>query len=207
MTTVTALFDTHEHAMVAAEQLQALGVAPADISILANNADAWYPGSTIDQEVVGGILTGAGTGAALGGAGGLLAGLGLLTIPGIGPVVAAGWLAATGLGALAGAAAGGAAGGVVGAMVGAGLTESEAHLYAEGVRRGGSIVSARVAEAKAAHVASALQQAGAADLTQREASWRDEGWMRFDPDADAWRDSKLAKERERLDRARDKAPS
>jgi len=68
MTTVTALFDTRDHAMAAAEQLQGLGITPADISIIANNADEWHPGAVIDEEVTGGILTGVGAGAALGGA-------------------------------------------------------------------------------------------------------------------------------------------
>ena len=206
MTTVTALFDTRDHAMAAAEQLQGLGITPADISIIANNADEWHPGAVIDEEVTGGILTGVGAGAALGGAGGLLAGLGLLTIPGIGPVVAAGWLAAASVGVLAGAAAGGAAGGMVGALVGAGLTENEAHLYAEGVRRGGTLVSARMNEARVAQAETVLREAGAVDLAERETTWREEGWMHFDPHADAWRGDRLAKERERLDQVRDNAP-
>jgi hypothetical protein len=66
---------------------------------------------------------------AVGGAVGLLAGLGLLAIPGIGPVVAAGWLVST----AAGAAAGGATGGLIGALTQAGVSEEDAHVYAEGV--------------------------------------------------------------------------
>ena len=76
----------------------------------------------------------------MGGTAGLPAGLGLLAIPGLGPVVAAGWLAATAVGAAAGAATGG----IVGALTEAGVSEEEAHSYAEGVRRGGTLVSARV---------------------------------------------------------------
>ena len=60
--------------------------------------------------------TGAGIGAVVGGAGGLLTGLGIMAIPGVGPVVVAGWLAATAVGAVAGAVAGGAAGGIIGAL-------------------------------------------------------------------------------------------
>ena len=78
----------------------------------------------------------------MGGTAGLPAGLGLLAIPGLGPVVAAGWLAATAVGAAAGAATGG----IVGALTEAGVSEEEAHSYAEGVRRGGTLVSARVAD-------------------------------------------------------------
>ncbi len=85
---------------------------------------------------------GAGIGAALGGTAGLLAGLGMIAIPGLGPVVAAGALAAT-----AGAAAGAATGGVVGALVASGVPECEAQVYCEAVRRGGTMVSVRTSEA------------------------------------------------------------
>jgi hypothetical protein len=78
---------------------------------------------------------GAGIGAAVGGVGGLLTGLGLLAIPGVRPVVAAGWLVATAAGAATGAVVGGAAGGLVGSLTGAGVPERDAQFYAEGVRR------------------------------------------------------------------------
>src|SRR5471032_1983693 len=67
-------------------------------------------------------------------------GLGRLGAARIGAVVAAGWLAS----ALAGAVAGGAAGGVVGALIEAGVSENDAAGYAEGVRRGGTLVTIRV---------------------------------------------------------------
>ena len=78
----------------------------------------------------------------IGGAAGLLAGLGLMAIPGVGPVVAAGWLVST----LTGAVAGGATGGVIGALTQAGISKEDADVYAEGLRRGGAVVSARVAD-------------------------------------------------------------
>ena len=89
---------------------------------------------------------GAVSGTILGGGAGLLAGLGMMAIPGLGPVVAAGWLASTAVGALAGAAAGGAAGGIIGALTDAGVSETDSHVYAETVRRGGAIVSLRLDE-------------------------------------------------------------
>ena len=76
--------------------------------------------------------------------GGLLAGLGLLAIPGLGPIVAAGWLAATAVGAGIGAAGGAATGSLVGALKNSGHTEEDANVYSEGVRRGGTLVSAKV---------------------------------------------------------------
>ena len=101
-----------------------------------------------------GAAAGAGIGATLGGVAGLLAGLGMLAIPGIGPVVAAGWLAST----AAMAAAGGTAGGLIGALTQAGHDENEAHAYAEGVQRGGTLVTVRVDDSRAATAEAIMQR-------------------------------------------------
>src|SRR5271169_6957019 len=94
------------------------GVPHSDISIVSNNVDNRYTKDrpTHAAEDAG---KGAGIGAAVGGIGGLLTGLGLLAIPGVGPVVAAGWLVAT----AAGAAAGAATGGLVGVLTEAGISK------------------------------------------------------------------------------------
>src|SRR5690606_38716981 len=108
-----------------------------------------HMGSEMGSGAAEGAGVGAGIGAVLGGLGGLLVGLGALTIPGIGPVIAAGPLAAalTGLaGAGAGAVAGGVTGGLIGALTGLGVPEENAQYYAEGIRRGGVLVTARVAD-------------------------------------------------------------
>lgn len=200
MTTVSALFDTYERASNAAAKLHAIGIDSADVSIVSNNADDWHgrdgKSAAVDgNEVAEDAATGAGVGAALGGAGGLLAGLGLLAIPGIGPVVAAGWLAATAVGALAGAAAGGAVGGIVGSMTDAGIPERDANLYAEGVRRGGTLVSARVDDARAAQAQAILDGATPVNLADRERVYREGGWSKFDPDATVYTADQIAKER------------
>jgi hypothetical protein len=119
---------------------------------------------------------GAGIGAGVGGAAGLLAGLGLLAIPGLGPVVAAGWLASTALGAAAGAATGG----VVGALTQAGISKEDAPIYAEGVRRGGTLVSARVPDVDRTRLDAVLNKS-AVNLRERSASWQKSGWTTFDP--------------------------
>src|SRR3979490_2497619 len=154
-TTISRLYNNYTDAQRAVRDLEAAGVPHADISIVANNSDGWYStDKKVDRDHDGvddraeGAGKGAGVGAGLGGAAGLLAGLGLLAIPGLGPVVAAGWLAATAVGAAAGAATGG----IVGALAQAGVSEEDAHSYAEGVRRGGTLVSARVAEADRARL-------------------------------------------------------
>jgi hypothetical protein len=84
-----------------------------------------------------GATTGAGTGAVVGGTLGLLAGIGALAIPGLGPFIAAGPI----MGALAGAGAGGVAGGLIGALIGMGIPEYEAKRYEGMVKNGGILVS------------------------------------------------------------------
>ncbi len=127
---------------------------------------------------------GAGIGAAVGGAGGLLAGLGIMAIPGVGPVVAAGWLAATLTGAVGGAVVGGVAGGLIGALTESGVSEEDAHVYAESVRRGGSLVTARVADERYAEADAILAGTNRVDVATRRKLYTEEGWQRFDADAD-----------------------
>ena len=126
---------------------------------------------------------GAVTGGLLGGGAGLLAGLGLLAIPGIGQVVAAGWLAATAVGAVAGAAAGGATGGLLGALQREGVDEADANVYAEGVRRGGTLVSLRVKEEEASRAEVILDRNSGVDAMTRGSVYREQGWTSFDEDA------------------------
>ncbi len=153
--TISRLYDDPYAAHRAVNDLEAAGIPSRDISIVASNADEWYDGSSkmsrkVDRDADGaddraeGAGVGAGIGATLGGAAGLLAGLGLMAIPGLGPVVAAGWLAAT----AAGAVAGGATGGIIGALTQSGVSKTDAEVYAEGVRRGGTLVTARVPDGR-----------------------------------------------------------
>ncbi len=128
-------------------------------------------------------VSGASTGAVLGGLGGLLAGLGLLAIPGLGPVVAAGWLVTTVAGAGIGAAGGAATGGIVGALKNAGHSDEDANVYAEGVRRGGTLLSARVPDELATQAEAALLRYNSVDAATRGADYRAGGWTRFDDDA------------------------
>jgi hypothetical protein len=181
MRTVTALFDSYDHATSAVRSLAAYGVAAADVSLVANNVsgDIETPGAE------DGAAAGAGVGIVAGGGAGLLAGLGALAIPGIGPVIAGGWLLATAVGALAGAAVGGAAGGLVGALANAGVPEADAHVYAEGVRRGGTLLSVRAADDHAEAVADILHRAEGVDIDARRADYLTEGWTGFDEDATA----------------------
>jgi len=133
----------------------------------------------------------------IGGAGGLLTGLGLMAIPGVGPVVAAGWLAATAVGALGGAVVGGAAGGIIGALTDSGVSEKDAHVYAEGVRRGGTLVTAKVSDELADQAKRILGQTNSVDLEERRSTYEAGGWTGFDPKADPYTDVEVERDRTR----------
>jgi hypothetical protein len=196
--TISRLYDSYPDAEKAVRRLEAAGVPHSDISIVANNSDNWWNSDKkpdrdhdgVDDRAEG-AGKGAGIGAGVGGAAGLLAGLGLLAIPGLGPVVAAGWLASTALGAAAGAATGG----VVGALTEAGVSEEDAPAYAEGVRRGGTLVTARVAETDRARFDAVLDQS-AVNLRDRRAAWQKSGWNNFDPSSKPYGADEVRKERQ-----------
>jgi len=196
--TISRLYDTYPDAERAVRALEAAGVSHSDISIVANNSDSWFStDKKVDRDRDGvddraeAAGTGAGVGAGLGGAAGLLAGLGLLAIPGLGPVVAAGWLASTALGAAAGAATGG----IVGALTEAGVSKDDAAMYAKGVRRGGTLVTARVADADRTRLESVLNQS-AVNLRDRSTAWQKSGWKTFDPSSKPYGADEVRKERQ-----------
>jgi hypothetical protein len=99
----------------------------------------------------------------------------LLAIPGLGPVVAAGWLASTAVGAAAGAATGG----IIGALTEAGVSKEDASRYAEGIRRGGTLVSAKVPDQEHSRL-DALLNESSVNLGERSNAWQKSGWTAFD---------------------------
>lgn len=199
--TVIALYDTYDGAAAAARALEEAGIPASDISIVSNNADKRYdrrhPSHAAED-----AGKGAGIGAVVGGVGGLLTGLGLMAIPGVGPVVAAGWLVTTAVGAAGGAVVGGVAGGLVGSLTSAGVPEREANVYAEGVRRGGTLVAVRVADAQASLVREILQRYRWVDPAIRGEAYRECGWTSFDENALAYTPEQVATERARYGRDR-----
>jgi hypothetical protein len=212
--TVTRLFDSHTEALAAVTELERAGVDHDRISLVSNNADNWHQGHKHrgghaeggplgdrngdgENDVAEGAGKGATTGGLIGAAGGLLAGLGMLAIPGLGPVVAAGWLASTAVGAAAGAAAGGAAGGLLGALKEAGHSDEEAHVYSEGVRRGGTLVSVKADDDQAMRVEHILHEQRGVDAATRGQAYRTSGWDRFDQDAQPYTREQIDSERQR----------
>src|SRR5215208_4455666 len=175
MKTISRLYKDYDTGARVVAELERAGIPRDDISIVANNESGWFDrdGTTSrvdrdhDRDNDGrddraeGAAAGAGIGASLGGVAGLLAGLGLLAIPGIGPVVAAGWLAST----AAMAAAGGATGGLIGALTQSGIGEDDARSYAEGVRRGGTLVTARVPDTDRARLEAIMDRYSATETT------------------------------------------
>ena len=198
---ITRLFDDYEDAAAAVRELESAGLHHDRISLLANNGAghrlAHGHGDRDDNEAGEGAAKGATTGGLLGGGAGLLAGLGMLAIPGLGPVVAAGWLASTAIGAVVGAVAGGATGGLLGALKDAGHTDEEAHVYAEGVRRGGTLVSVKPANDGEATTARRILDNVGVDTERRGADYRAQGWQAYDPAAPAYSADEIATERDR----------
>ncbi len=199
----TRMYDDHDDAVHVVQALEQAGVAHADISLVANNADTRYGGSgasgtgLTSGDPAQGASTGGGTGASLGtvlgGGAGLLAGLGMLAIPGVGPVVAAGWLVAT----LTGAGIGAAAGGLFGSLTGAGVSEADAHTYAEGVRRGGNLVTVRAGDEMEPQIKAILDGRKPVDPIARRTEYEQAGWKSFDPAAPAYTTEQVVSERKR----------
>jgi uncharacterized protein (TIGR02271 family) len=171
--TVVGLFDDFQSAQRAAERLESAGIARGNISIIAGNESGKYEQYVSGTGEVGkDTAKRAGTGAAIGGGLGLLAGLTALVIPGVGPIIAAGPIAA----ALTGAGVGAAAGGLIGGLTKGGISEPDANYYAEGVRRGGVLVMVRTSDDMADKAAEILDDAGAKDVDEKVREWRSSGW-------------------------------
>ncbi len=173
--TVVALMDNIDAARNAVHELAQAGIPREDIGFMANEKHV-APGDpgmrgTSGGETAARAVRGAGTGAAFGGIAGLA--LALLAIPGIGPLLAAGPLAA----AFAGAGVGALTGGLIGGLTRLGVPENEAHYYAEAVRRGGILVSvAADSKAQAESALAILTRLGAVDIDERAAQWKKQGW-------------------------------
>jgi len=154
------------HAVV--NDLVNAGFNRADISLIANNADDRYASYIDTSSTSEDVGQGAGIGAAVGGVGGLLIGLGALAIPGVGPFVAAGPLAA----ALAGAGVGAVTGGLIGALVDLGIPDEEAQIYSDSVRHGNILVAAQVPDNQVSEAARIMERPGLIDIERQSAEWR-----------------------------------
>jgi uncharacterized membrane protein len=130
---VVGVFDTEHEAVSAIEDLKMEGLAAEEISVLAHNKNDFdYVAEETGTKAPEGLAVGATTGGMLGGVTGLLVGLGALAIPGIGPFLGAGPIAA----ALTGVVVGAGAGGLVGGLIGLGIPKDEAEQYESFLKEG-----------------------------------------------------------------------
>lgn len=192
--TVVGLFEDYEGATRLAAALETNGFAERDVSFVANhaaNGEAHTAAERREQAQEDGVAAGTGIGAALGGGVGVALAFGVLAIPGIGPIIAAGPLVA----AFAGAGVGAAAGGLVGALTASGVPEEDAGHFAEGVRRGGTLVSVTTDDDRAQTAADIMTRCGALDVKQRANLWAAQGYRRHDPGGAAYTPEELARER------------
>ena len=160
--TLIRSYDSYAQAAFVVRELEAAGIPAEQISIVGRH-DA--------------IGTAAEAGGMIGSGAGLLGALIALPIPGVGPVLAAGWLIA---GTALGAAGGAAAGSLIGALTGAGLNDSDANTIAELVRRGGALVAVRSSGGLAAIAGAIMRSGRPIDPEDRRAAYEREGWTRFD---------------------------
>ena len=137
-TAVFGIYKSVAQAERAVDRIAAAGYSSNDISVLLpdnqSSKEFAHEKNTKSPE---GATTGVATGGVLGGTLGLLAGIGALAIPGVGPFIAAGPI----MGALAGLGVGGAVGGLIGALVGMGIPEYEAKRYEGRIKDGGVLLS------------------------------------------------------------------
>lgn len=192
---VIGVFDDVSDARNVVRELSDAGFDRQDISIMARRGkDEGVATHEPGYEGASGAATGAGVGATIGGIGGLLVGLGAFAIPGVGPIVGAGWLAAT----IAGAGAGALAGGLIGALADAGVPEEHAHYYAESIRRGSTLIAVNARDEMADRAAGIMRAHGAVDIDKRVSEYRAAGFNRFDERAKPYTDGELTRERQRF---------
>jgi hypothetical protein len=189
--TICRLYDSHADARRVIFALEVAGLPPSETSVISNNSDTWYRATestnivplrkqaTSSETARDRKFEGAAVGAAIGATAATAASLvTMLALPGIGAVVGVGWLAAM-LGSMA---IGGVTGGLMGALTDAGVSEEDAHVFAEGVRRGGALVAARVPPAEVPRIEPIMNRS-AVRLQERCELYRRSGWQAFDPNA------------------------
>jgi hypothetical protein len=187
--TIVALYDRYENASEAVAEIIQAGASRERISLLANNLNGDHPPlstnpsyareelDTKDQQQPAAV-TGAEFGVGIGGILGVLIGTGAVVVPGIGPLIAAGALATI----AAGAAAGGVVGGAIGLLTEHGISNADSHLYAEGIKRGGTLATVVADDSQLDALREIFKKHGAIDIEKRGATWAAEGWVSFDPD-------------------------
>lgn len=179
--TMVAIYDDIVVARQVVEDLVKADFARSSISLITNDANNQYSHfldknyAPREDAVTAG--EGAGFGAVVGALTGILVGVAALTIPGIGLAIAAGPIVA----GLTGVVAGAVTGGIVGALVKSGVPEDEAPYFAEGIRRGGTLVSVETSDTLRAR--DIMNRHGSVNIHERFNVWQQEGWKGFNVEA------------------------
>src|SRR5690554_6520050 len=178
--TVVGMFDNVQDARNAVRDLIDNGFSSHDVSLVARGQEdeirRYEAGESFGEGED--LSEGIGIGALIGG----LLGLGAMFIPGVGPVLAAGPLVS----ALAGAGVGAVAGGLIGALVDAGIPDDDAEVYAEGLRRGGTLVMVNTTDDMAPRAVNIMNAYNPVDIERRAMDWRSQEWTGFDPNAEPY---------------------
>lgn len=164
---ISGLFDTYDAAASTVRALEAAGLDHTHLTLVTNHPgvhdsyrlDVAEHTAELGKEELADAVQEVVPGAALGGTVGLLAGLGLIAIPGIGPVLAGGWLVTTAMGVVFGGA-----GGLTGSLIHAGHIDKHAEAYNEAVRNGGTLVVVRCNDEQIATVRTLLTAEGSRAL-------------------------------------------
>ena len=162
-TAVFGIYSTHTGAEDAIDTLTRASFPVSDISVLVpETLGSRDMGTEKATKAPEGVAAGAGSGAVLGGTLGLLAGIGALAIPGVGPLIAAGPI----ISALAGVGVGGAVGGLTGGLIGVGIPEFEAKRYEGRIQKGGILLSVHCDTSEEIKLAKQiLERTGAEDVS------------------------------------------
>lgn len=192
--TIVGLFDNYQDAQSAVNELVSSGISHNDISLVASNATEDFTtdnGQVVHRGMAGGIVKGATEGAVLGGLTGFAASVALFLIPGIGPVVGAGALAAT----LGGAGLGAMGGGAIGGLSRLGIPHEEAGYYSEGVRRGGTLVTVRAEDSMADRAVAIIDKHNPVNIDERASYYKSTGYNGYDEKAPAYTPDQIAAEK------------
>jgi len=168
--TVSRLYDSYSQAQRAVEALENAGFTASEVSLISRYRDD----NTLADDASG-AATGATAGAVAGGTAGLLAALGVIAIPGIGPLV----------------------GGLLGALTDYGVSEEEAHVYSEGIRRGSSLVTVRADDERVSRAEAILDSHQPVNTRQRRDAYAKSGWSKYDPASKGYTAEEIRQERER----------
>lgn len=182
MNTVVGTYRNMSEAQKVLTDLVNAGFERDDISLVTTDVDGQYQSQANRTDVVGDDVT-AGEGALIGGLeGGLIGfalGLGALAIPGIGPILAFGPL----VGALIGAGTGAVTGGLAASLIDSGIDETDAHTYAEAVRRGYVLLSVHSTDERGDEAKAIMNRYDVVDIDDQASQWKSQGWTGYDEKA------------------------